>query len=69
MSGRFVIKHSGDQFSFNLKASGNSEVILTSERYTRKESALDGIESIRANAVLASRFDRRTSIAGSRISC
>lgn len=27
---------SGDQFYFNLQAAGNAEVILTSERYTRK---------------------------------
>lgn len=46
MSGRFVMKASDDQYLFNLKA-GNNEVILTSERYTAKASALNGIEAVR----------------------
>jgi uncharacterized protein YegP (UPF0339 family) len=39
MNGRFVLKASGEQYLFNLKA-GNNEAILTSERYTAKASAL-----------------------------
>ena len=46
MAGKFVLKPSGDQLMFNLLA-GNSEVILMSERYTRKESALQGITAVR----------------------
>lgn len=38
MHSRFVLRASGDQFLFNLKA-GNNEVVLTSERYTAKSSA------------------------------
>jgi hypothetical protein len=38
-------------------------IILTSERYTRKASALDGIESIRINSAIDSRFQRKTSSA------
>jgi len=64
MSSRFVLKRSEDQFLFNLKAAGNSEIILTSERYTRKESAREGIVAVQANAALPSRFRRRTSRAG-----
>jgi uncharacterized protein YegP (UPF0339 family) len=60
MAGRFVLKKSGDQFHFNLKA-GNNEVILTSERYTAKASALGGIEAVKANAPLEARYERRTS--------
>jgi uncharacterized protein YegP (UPF0339 family) len=51
MNGRFVLKASGDLFMFNLKA-GNNEVILTSERYTAKASALKGIEPVRSVAYL-----------------
>ncbi len=64
MTGRFVLRQSGKQFLFNLKAAGNSEVILTSERYTTKQSALAGIEAVRANAELDERFDCRVSSAG-----
>ena len=44
-----VTKTSSGQFRFNLVAS-NGQVVATSESYTRKQSALDTIESIRKNA-------------------
>ena len=53
MTGRFVLRKSGAQFYFTLRAAGNHEVILTSERYTSKASALAGIEAIRVNAATA----------------
>lgn len=56
MSGYYDLKRSGDQYMFNLKAA-NHEVILTSERYTSKASALEGIASVRQN----SRWMRATS--------
>jgi uncharacterized protein len=49
MAGKFVLKKSGDQFMFNLKAA-NGEIIATSERYTTKAGALNGIESVKTNA-------------------
>ena len=49
MAGKFVIKKSGDQYVFSLVA-GNGETIATSERYTSKASAKNGIESVRKNA-------------------
>jgi uncharacterized protein len=49
MAGKFVLKTSGDQFMFNLKA-GNGEIIATSERYTTKEAAKNGIQSVKDNA-------------------
>jgi uncharacterized protein YegP (UPF0339 family) len=64
MHSRFVLQSSGNQFTFNLKAAGNAEIILTSERYTRKESALEGIESVRAHACSEDSFRRRRSRAG-----
>jgi uncharacterized protein YegP (UPF0339 family) len=57
MPGKFVLKKSGDQFMFNLKAA-NGEVIATSERYKTKESALNGIESVKTNAPGATTEDQ-----------
>jgi hypothetical protein len=64
MNGRYVLRRSSSQFVFNLRAAGNHEVILTSERYTAKASAFKGIEAIRANALLDERYDRRISTSG-----
>jgi uncharacterized protein YegP (UPF0339 family) len=57
MSGKFVLKKSGDQFMFNLKAA-NGEIIATSERYEHKQGALNGIESVRTNAPTATVDDQ-----------
>jgi uncharacterized protein len=46
-------------FMFNLKA-GNHEVILTSQVYKSKQAALDGIESVRNNSQIESRFERKS---------
>lgn len=64
MSGYYDLKRSGDQYMFNLKA-GNHEVILTSERYTAKASALGGIESVRRNSPSDARYQRKTASDGS----
>ncbi|WP_329741455.1 YegP family protein [Dyella sp. A6] len=63
MSGRYVLKRSGDQFMFNLKA-GNYEIILTSERYTTKAGAQNGIASVQTNSPYDGRYERKTSTAG-----
>ncbi len=61
MSGYFEIKAAaGAQFMFNLKA-GNHEVILTSERYGTRAGAEDGIASVKVNAALDDRYQRKTS--------
>lgn len=61
MSGIFEIKKAKDgQTFFHLKA-GNGQIILVSEMYKSKESALNGIESIKKNAPLAERYERLTS--------
>jgi uncharacterized protein YegP (UPF0339 family) len=57
-----VLTSSDGQFYFNLKAA-NGKIILTSERYKQKASALTGIKSVRKNSMIDSRFDRRTSTA------
>jgi len=60
MSAKFELKQGGSgQFMFNLKA-GNGEVILTSELYHQKESALGGIESVKKNAPGDARYERKT---------
>lgn len=53
MAGKFVLRSSGDQFYFLLKA-GNGEIIATSERYSSKGAAESGIELVRVNAPDAS---------------
>ena len=64
MSGKFVLKKSSDgQFRFVLKA-GNGETILTSELYKAKTSALNGIESVRKNAAIDERYEKKVDKAG-----
>ena len=50
MSGKFELKKAKDgQFHFNLLAT-NGQPILSSEMYKAKDSALNGIESVRKNS-------------------
>lgn len=50
MAGKYEIyQDSSGGFRFRLKA-GNGEVIATSESYTTKAAAKNGIESVKANA-------------------
>ena len=59
MSARFEIKKAkDDQFYFHLRA-GNSEIILSSEMYAAKASAMNGIESVKKNAPDDSRYERK----------
>jgi uncharacterized protein len=61
MAGKFVLTRSGDrQFRFVLKAT-NREVILTGETYTSKAGAQNGIESVKQNAPVDARYERKTS--------
>jgi uncharacterized protein len=60
MPGTFELKTAKDgQTFFNLKA-GNGETILTSELYKAKASALNGIESVKTNAVKPERYAKLT---------
>ena len=59
MPGKFEIRKSSDaQVYFNLKAA-NGQVILTSETYKTKSSANGGIASVKENAPLDARYERR----------
>ena len=56
--GKFEIsKRKNGEFQFNLKA-GNGQVILSSEGYTKKENCKNGIESVRKNSQVESRFEK-----------
>lgn len=60
MAGKFILKKTNKgSFVFNLKAS-NGQVILTSEPYSDKRSAMNGIESTRKNAGKDANYERRT---------
>lgn len=57
MAAKFEIKRAKDgQFYFNLKA-GNGQIILTSEMYKAKNSAENGIASVKKNSLSDSKFD------------
>jgi uncharacterized protein YegP (UPF0339 family) len=58
MSGKFVLeKGSTGKYHFNLHAA-NGQVIATSQSYESKESALNGVESVRRNAADAELEDK-----------
>lgn len=64
MAGKFDLKKTDSgKFMFNLCA-GNGQVILTSEQYESKASAVNGIESVKTNCINDSCFDRKESKAG-----
>jgi uncharacterized protein len=51
------------QFRFHLKAD-NGEIILASEGYTTRASALNGIAAVKSNAWHAVRYQRKATKAG-----
>jgi uncharacterized protein len=64
MAAKFEIKKSTDgQFFFHLKAA-NGEIILSSEQYKAKASAQGGIASVKTNAPVDERFERKTAVSG-----
>jgi len=64
MAGKFILSKSANgQFRFVLKAA-NAETILTSELYTSKSAAQNGIEAVRSNCGQAGRYERKTATNG-----
>lgn len=56
--GKFEIKkRKNGEFQFDLKAS-NGQVILTSEGYTTKENCKNGVESVKKNSQVDTRFEK-----------
>ena len=55
--GKFVIKEAKGGLRFNLKA-GNGEIIATSQVYASEDTCMNGIESVRKNAVEAKLEDQ-----------
>ena len=65
MAGKFEIKKSkNEKFFFNLLAT-NGQIILSSEMYEAKASALNGIESVKKNSSEDARYERLTGKDGS----
>jgi len=56
----FLRKSTNNQYYFSLTAE-NNEKILTSELYVSKSGALQGIQSVRVNSPIDSRYARLTS--------
>ena len=63
MSKFILSKRTNGEFQFNLQA-GNGQIILTSEGYTTKANALNGIESVKKNASDDAHYDRKTATNG-----
>ncbi len=62
--GKFeVYQDAKSEYRFRLKAS-NGQKILASEGYTTKANCMNGIESVRTNSQIDSRFKRKTSSNG-----
>ncbi len=55
----FELKKSGDKFHFVLKA-GNGQVILSSQMYSSKATAMNGIESVKKNCGNDNCIERKT---------
>ena len=65
MAGKFELKKSGNgKYFFNLLAT-NGQVILTSEMYEARASAVNGIASVQKNGGNAERYQRLTARDGS----
>jgi uncharacterized protein len=62
MAAKFeILKASDGHYYFHLKA-GNGEIILSSQQYKAKASAQGGIDSVKTNAPVEARFERKTSV-------
>ena len=64
MAGKFELyEDKAGEYRFRLKA-GNGEIILASEGYKQKASALNGIESVRTNSADEARFEKKGTSSG-----
>lgn len=64
MAGKFELYvDNAGEYRFRLKA-GNGEKILASEGYTTKAACKNGIDSVKENAVVHERFEKKETVAG-----
>ena len=64
MAGKFELyTDKAGEYRFRLKA-GNGEIILASEGYKQKASALNGIDSVKKNSAVDERYERKDSASG-----
>ena len=64
MAGKFELyRDNAGEYRFRLKA-GNGEIVLTSEGYKSKASAVNGIESVQKNAGDEARFETKETPGG-----
>jgi uncharacterized protein YegP (UPF0339 family) len=56
--GTYLLHKPGSQYHWDLRG-GNSEPILSSETYTTKQNALNGIQSCRDNSPHDIRYERK----------
>lgn len=64
MGKAYVLKRSSDtKYYFNLRTE-NNEIILTSEKYISKQNATKGINSVKSNSLIESRYERNVSSRG-----
>lgn len=64
MAGKFEIyKDKAGEFRFRLKA-GNGQTILASEGYKAKAGCMNGVESVKKNALDDGRYERKTTESG-----
>ena len=64
MAAKFVLKKTrSGQFAWNLLAA-NGRVVLTSEQYKSKASAMNGIRSVKSNCGKDKCYDRRNAKTG-----
>lgn len=61
---KFVLKTAKDQSTYFRLVAGNGETILSSEMYSSRAAALNGIESVRTNAPLDERYERKNNSKG-----
>lgn len=60
MAGKFELKKSKNEKYFFSLLAGNGQIILTSEMYESKASAVNGMESVKKNSPDDARYDRLT---------
>ncbi len=64
MAAKFEVYKAADgSFYFNLLAT-NGQVILSSQMYTAKTNAMNGIESVKTNASMDERYERKSDVGG-----